>query len=112
MNTIQALAILSAPGACTRKEETKAPSPPGLPNPAVTIQLKGLAPWCGASVERALGKIPGVDRATLRKAGKLYYIDVVMQSGWRPTNSDIDKALARANKEMGDQVGTKYERAK
>lgn len=75
----------------------------------VTLPLKGLkAKCCEKPVEEALAAIPNVKSATLRANGKLYYADIVISGPRGVAMSEISKALAVADKEMGDAMGTKY----
>lgn len=75
----------------------------------VTVPLKGLkARCCEKPVQEALAAIPNVKSATLRANGKLYYADIVMGGPQGLSISEIGKALAVADKEMGEAMGTKY----
>ncbi len=72
----------------------------------VTLPLKGLkAKCCEKPVEEALAAIPNVKSATLRSRD---CAEIVMSGPRGLAMSEIDKALAVANKEMGEAMGTKY----
>lgn len=75
----------------------------------LALPLKGLtARCCEAPVREALAAIPHVKKVTLRKGGANYIADIVMEAGYGLPMSEIEKALAVAQEEMGDAMGTKY----
>lgn len=76
----------------------------------ITIPLKGLVgACCEKPVEQALAKMENVSSVTLGKSGSVYQASVVMRIGFGLPMSDVKKALNAANRQMGDQMGTKYE---
>lgn len=53
--------------------------------------------------------MPNVESAKLAQRGGLYDAAVVMKKGHALPMSEVEKALAAADREMGDAMGTKYE---
>lgn len=75
----------------------------------IQLPLNGLtARCCEAPVREALAGIPHVKKVTLKKGGPNYVAEIVMEAGYGLPMSAIEKAIAVAQEEMGDAMGTKY----
>lgn len=81
------------------------------PPPAIlSLPLKGvLADCCNQAIEKALGGVKAIRSVTVKEAGERHVAEIILRDGEGLALSDFKKALAAANRSMGDSMGTKYE---